>query len=182
MSTAIDYRETVARLGHADDRERWRAYAELVEAGFAAAPAVREGLSHPDWRVRRGCALFGDHYPDPELLERLKLTLTDPKAKVRLFAVHALSCEPCKPGGTPVDAVPLLIRALKEDRAIRVRRHAANMLAQQPPERRIIRAFRWSLANEDDERLHRSIRRAFRVWGLDRASGTPVSNGHPARL
>jgi hypothetical protein len=73
-----------------------------------------------------------------------------------------------------VDAVPLLVRALKEDRALRVRRHAAVMLGQQGPQKPIIRAFRWSLANESDERIHRSIRWAFKQWGLDPATGAAL--------
>src|SRR5262245_16014173 len=86
-------------LAHIEAEQRWRSYADLMSAGDAALPAVIDGLSSPDWRVRRACALFADHNPDPGLLERLKLTLNDPKAKVRMFAVHAMACEPCKPGG-----------------------------------------------------------------------------------
>jgi HEAT repeat protein len=170
MASAItDFRALVEELAHPEDDRQWKAYSALIAAGDAPVPAVFEGLSHPNWRVRRGCALYADHNPDSALLERLKLTLNDPKAKVRLFAVHALSCEPCKPGGNPVDAIPLIIRALKEDKALRVRRHAANMLCQQPPERRIERALRWSLAHETDERMLRTLQRGLRTYDAQRA-------------
>jgi HEAT repeat protein len=168
-----DFAKLVELLGHEDADQRWAAWHELMAAGMPAAAAVREGLSHPDWRVRRGAALYADHHPDPALLERLKLTLTDPHAKVRLFAVHALACEPCKPGGNPVDAIPLLIRAMKEDRAIRVRRHAALLLTQQPPERRVLRAFRWSLEHETDEKLLRTVRRGLRAAEATAAAAQP---------
>jgi HEAT repeat protein len=172
-AAAKDYAALVELLGDEDPSQRWAAWHELMAAGMPAAAAVREGLSHPDWHVRRGAALYADHHPDPALLERLKLTLNDPHAKVRLFAVHALACEPCKPGGNPVDAIPLLIRALKEDRAIRVRRHAALLLTQQPLERRVLRAFRWSLQHETDEKLLRAVRRGLRAAEQAATAGEP---------
>ncbi len=107
-----DYSALVERLGRVEGGAHWDVYRELIAAGEAPVLAVLQGLSHADWRVRRGCALYADHNPAPEMLERLKLTLNDPKAKVRVFAVHAIGCELCKPGGNPVDAVPLRVRAL----------------------------------------------------------------------
>jgi HEAT repeat protein len=171
MAATDSYTAVVERMGDPDAGERWKAFAELMHAGPAATTAVLHGLSNPDWRVRRGCALYADHHPEPELLERLRLALTDPKAKVRLMAVHGLACEPCKPGGNPIDPVPLLIRALKDDRALRVRRHAANMLCQQPGSRRITRAFRWSLEHETDAKLLRAINRGLRQWAAQPAAG-----------
>jgi hypothetical protein len=158
--------ELVAALATADRQEHWAAFAGLMAMGEGAAPAVLAGLSHPDWRVRRSCALFADHHPSPVLLDRLRLALHDPRAKVRLFAVHGLACEPCKPGGNPIDPVPLLVRALKFDRGIRVRRHAAVMLSQQPPEPRIARAFRWVREHESDAKLRKTVAR----W-MDRHGG-----------
>ncbi len=165
MPAPTPYTELVERLGHADKDERWKAVADLRALGDDAVPAVMEGLSHPDWRVRRGCAIFADHHPDPALLQRLKLTLHDPKAKVRMWAVHSLSCEPCKPGGNPVDPVPAVIKTLLEDKSPRVRRTAASMLAFQPAELRVTRALRRALQSETDERV-----RGFIRWGIGRAT------------
>ena len=156
--------ELVEQLGHADPAERERALRELHIAGDSAVPAVLLGLSNADWRVRRGCAMFVDHHPDPGLMDRLRLTLHDPKAKVRKWAVHSLACDPCKPGGNPVDPVPAAVRAL-DDRSLRVRRTAAWSLAAQSPERRSVRALRRALDSETDEKVLKAIH-----WGLSRAN------------
>ena len=145
---------------------KWQAMSELRRLGEEAAPAVLEGMSHPDWRVRRASAIFVDHEPVPELIQRLRLVLHDPKAKVRMWAVHSLSCEPCKPGGNPVDPVPLIIQRLRDDRAPRVRRMAVAMLFQRPPERRITRALRRAFAIDPDARVHASAGAWLRRHGL----------------
>lgn len=156
-------------LGQGDGRERWKAYREFEALGEETASKLATGmLSHPNWYVRRAAAIYADHHPDPALLERLKLALHDPKAKVRQFAVHSLACEPCKPGGNPVDATPYLIRAMKEDKAPRVRRMAAIMLMLGPSEKRVYRAFRSVLERETDEKVRRWAR-----MGLERMGSTP---------
>ena len=156
------YAATVERLS-GPGQQKWDALLELRAAGDAAIPAVFDGMSHPDWQIRRGCAIYVDHEPDPQLMQRLVLLLNDPKAKVRMWAVHSIGCEPCKPGGNPLDAVPLLIRAMLEDKAPRVRRMAVLMLMQQAPERRIVRAYRRALARETDAKAIR-----FLNYGLKR--------------
>lgn len=159
------HQELLAYAATGPKKEKWDALAELRTIGESAAPAILEGLSHPDWRVRRASAIFVDHEPVPELIERLRLALYDPKAKVRMWAVHSLACEPCKPGGNPLDPVPPIVRRLHEDKAVRVRRMAMNMLIQRPPERRITRAVRQALAVEQDARIQRAGR-----WWLKRHS------------
>jgi hypothetical protein len=111
--------------------------------------------------VRRWCAAYLDHNADAKALEHLALTLHDPKAKVRRWAVHSISCEPCKVGENPVNVVPLLITRVREDRSIKVRRMAALMLMQRTPDRRIARVFRSILRDQTDEPLRR-----FATWGL----------------
>lgn len=171
MTLETSYAELVEKLGSDTAAERWATYRVLVAAGDAAAEAVREGLSHPDWRVRRGCALWADHNPEPSVMERLRLTLHDPKAKVRMFAVHAMGCEPCKPGGNPVDAVPLLIQAMEHDKAPRVRRMAVAALIQQPPERRVVRALKRCLERETDARTLKIVAWRLRRWAKEQAGG-----------
>jgi len=154
MTTESIPNDLLDRLGHRDPSERWAAYGELEALPEAhAARLAIEALSHPNWYVRRAAAIYADHHPDPALLERLKLALHDPKAKVRVFAVHSLSSEPCKPGGNPVDAVPFIIRAMKQDPAPRVRRMAAIMLMLGAPQTRVARAFRSVLQRETDPKV-----------------------------
>ncbi len=148
----MDYSDLVERLTHPDADIRTGALASLETLDDDAAPAMIDWLSHPDWRVRRASAIYADHHPDPELLARLRLTLHDPRAKVRMWAVHALGCEPCKPGGNPIDPVPALIQALETDRAPRVRRMAAAMLGQQGG-RRVVRALKRAQSREQDDRV-----------------------------
>jgi HEAT repeat protein len=143
--------------------ERWAAWRVLNEAGQAALPAVREGLSHPNWHVRQVCAMLLDHHWDAESLQRLVLTLDDPKRKVRRAAVHSLGCDRCKGGENPIDAVPLLEKRLREDKSITVRRMAALTLAIQQPNRRIARILRRALRDEADAKLQK-----FAKWGLHR--------------
>lgn len=159
MPTTEELRNAVERL--ADKTTRTDALHLLELGGEHGIQAAIEGLSHPDWQVRRWCAAFMDHNSNDAALERLRLTLNDAKAKVRLRAVHSISCEPCKPGQQIADPVPLLLKRLKEDPALRVRRHTVCMLAQRVPDHRIARAFKRSLSVEVDPRLVRLLR-----WGL----------------
>lgn len=155
----------VESLG-ADSREdREAAFRQLSALGDAVVPVIMQGLGHPNWRVRRGCAQFADRHPDPALLERLRLTVHDPKARVRAIAVHSLGCEHCKVGGNPLDPIPVLLQRLKHDKAIRVRRMAAATLVPFVAERRVARAFRRSLATESDVRLRRLL-----GWGIAHAA------------
>ena len=116
--------------------------------------------------MRRWCAAHMDHHADRSALERLALTLEDPKAKVRLWAVHSIACEPCKPGQHGFDVVPLILKRLREDKAVRVRRMAALMLAMRTPDRRIARAFRRRRAEEQDAKVLKHMQ-----WGLDIHNG-----------
>jgi HEAT repeat protein len=146
-----------------DNATRWPAWKRLEEIGAAAAPAVRDGLRHGHWQVRKWCAGFLDHHSDPESLPELIPLLHDPKSDVRLFAVHSLSCDRCKLDQNPVDYVPLLIERIERDESIRVRRMATLMLAAAKPHPRSVAAFNWILERETDRKLLQHAR-----WGLRR--------------
>jgi len=85
---------------------RFLAYHALVALGEEALPAVRSGLGHGNWQVRKWTAMVLDRVADAESLAALVPLLRDPKADVRLWAVHSLSCEHCKDEvACPVDAI-----------------------------------------------------------------------------
>ena len=128
---------------------------ELTRLGRAALPAVREGLRHGDWRVRRGCAVFLDHYADPESLPDLIPLLHDPKSLVRMWAVHSLGCDRCKEDDCPpIDIVPHLIERFEQDESIRVRRAVVVVLAwARPPEAATARLFQAALEHETDAKI-----------------------------
>ena len=159
----FEARELVERLEHGDTREA--AWKRLEEMGAAAVPAVREGLRHGHWQVRKWCAAFFDHHSDTDSIPELLPLLHDPKSDVRLFAVHSLSCDRCKDEGlcNPVDYVPHLVERIERDESIRVRRMAAVMLATGRPDVHVVPVFDRILATEGDRKL-----RLHAEWGLRR--------------
>ncbi|MEM7412766.1 MAG: HEAT repeat domain-containing protein [Myxococcota bacterium] len=149
----IHYRALVARLAH--DAEREAAFDALNAAGPAARDAVRAGLRHGHWQVRRWCAIWFDHHADPDSLPALIPLLRDPKSAVRLFAVHSISCDRCKEGEPTLDVVPLLIERVQQDESIRVRRMAVCMLAHQHAHPDLEGFFQQLLDTETDAKLHK---------------------------
>jgi HEAT repeat protein len=154
---AVRAAELVGQL--ADSGKRENAYAALEALGPVALAAVREGLGHANWQVRRWCTIFLDHRADTVSLEVLIPLLRDPKSNVRMWAVHSLSCERCKEGENPIDAVPLLLERIENDESVRVRRMAAAMVAYGRPDGRAVPVFKQLLRQEADTklRLHASL-------------------------
>lgn len=113
-----------------ESQSRYSAYSALVALGASALPAIREGLRHPEWQVRRWSAICLDRISDADAMEDLVPLLEDPKSQVRLWVVHSLACDHCKDEvECPVDVVPLLIKRALEDQSTRVRRMATIMLS-----------------------------------------------------
>ncbi len=69
-----------------DGSARFEAFTALNEYGSKALPAIREGLKHGNWQVRRWCAIFLDHHSDEKSLQSLVPLLRDAKRQVRLWA------------------------------------------------------------------------------------------------
>lgn len=143
--------ELVAELS--DSMTRFPAYQGLVASGASSLPAIRKGLQHDDWQVRKWSAMVLDQVADPETLSALVPLLRDPKSDVRLWAVHSLSCEHCKDDvSCPVDAVPHLMERAEQDPSIRVRRMATIMLGTEFVDARALPVFE-ALLTEADEKL-----------------------------
>ena len=152
--TTQDPYEIVERL--ADETLRCDlVYLQLVACGPRALDAVRAGLRHEHWQVRRWCAIWFDRFAAPEALYELIPLLRDPRSKVRLFAVHSLACDRCKTGGNPIDVIPLLIERIRYDDSIRVRRHATMMLGIEHAHRDLIGFFQELFDSETDPKLHK---------------------------
>jgi HEAT repeat protein len=62
-----------------------------------AKAALVAGLDHPNAKIRWWCLQLMDHLADESYLEPILAKLSDPVAKVRRHAIHALSCGACKP-------------------------------------------------------------------------------------
>jgi len=153
--------DLVAALGRSETR--FPAYQALVALGHDALLAIRQGLGHANWQVRKWCAMILDQTADAESLAALVPLLRDPKADVRLWAVHSLACDHCKDDVTcPVDAVPHLIERIRHDESIRVRRMAAIMLGTDFADARAVPILE-GLLDDGDQKLREHARR-----GLDR--------------
>lgn len=149
-----DHSILVQGLGAASGTERFANYQALIGIGEPALPAIRDGLRHGDWQVRRWAAMCLDQIADEEALADLVPLLTDPHPKVRLWAVHSIACEHCKEDvSCPIDVVPLLIRTIREDESIRVRRMAVIMLGSEFKDERAVPVLREVLSAESDLKI-----------------------------
>ena len=155
----------------ANGKNRMAAFLALYTRGTKALAAVREGLKHPNWQIRRWSAMFADNFADGATLQALTPLLHDPKAEVRVWAVHSLSCEICKDGPNPIDAIPLLLERIEGDPNIKVRRQAVAMLAHhRMPDARVLPVFKKIISEEHDRKL-----RLHAEQGLERYEASGLS-------
>ncbi|MEO8395083.1 MAG: HEAT repeat domain-containing protein [Chloroflexota bacterium] len=74
-----------------------------VNVSDAAHQALIDGLKHPNSKVRWWCIQLMDHIADERyLLPLLTAAHTDPTPKNRRHAIHAMTCEICKPNRQPL--------------------------------------------------------------------------------
>jgi len=145
------FKDYINLLGNS---QGWKvAYPVLLQAGRAALSDVLEGLSHPNWRVRKWCVAFLDHHATKHCSNALVAALYDPSAEVRRHAVHSIGCQACKSSPAEIDIVGLLIDKVVRDQSIRVRRCAAHMLGCQPNDGRVPPIMREILQQERDAKL-----------------------------
>ena len=139
----------IERLGGRDWRDVGAAVESLHQASDAGRnAALRALLTHPDARVRKGCADFMDHHGDDSCVPALaQAARHDSIAYVRRVAVHSLGCQRCKAAPLETDFVNLLIEVIEKDENARVRREAVYSLSQQKPDARIA-AFLARLLND----------------------------------
>ena len=161
-NTIGEITDLLDQLKLAEREPREEAMSRLADAGPAGLAVVRDGLSHPHWRVRRNCCRFLDHYFDPQATDSLIRCLTDRNRKVRQQALHALSCDACKPGEGPEgrDIIGYMIERLHDDPSARVRRFASISLIQLKDEQRVREALRRARSDPDP------IVRRNAGWGL----------------
>ncbi len=162
----------------ADTRRRNQAIVDLVGAINAndlrrvrvkpeARAALISGLDHPNAKVRWWCLQLMDHLADESYLEPMLAKLSDPVAKVRRHAIHALSCGVCKPNRQPlaVRIEAALLRSLESDTDRRVRQESREGLQRLghpvPPT-----AEPGDGGDRGDEALHRTRGGAVLPWPL----------------
>jgi HEAT repeat protein len=156
-------RALALRLGDHDHAVARAAERSLEGAGRAGLDAVLWGLSHPDARVRRGCAGYLDHHGTDACFPRIRwLALHDPAAKVRYEAVHAATCQRCKPAPLTGDLVGLLVRVALDDPSVTVRLQAIAGLRSQSPDARAAGALAHIVRTETDGRLRGQAHHALK--------------------
>lgn len=107
-------RSLLGQLADVKLAESARSHLERLPEPERRAAAI-EGLRHPDWRVRRTSAWLLDRVDlTPEAAAALTRALDDEHPQVRRKAVHALSCEQCKPSDCVVDVRPLFERVIAD--------------------------------------------------------------------
>ena len=97
------------------------------------SPAVRGGPRHENADVRHRRCLFLDHFITQEAMDDLVAMLSDPDARVRSSALHALACDRCKEGSCrPIEAEVLTraIALLATDPDAHVRAHAIGLVGR----------------------------------------------------
>ena len=76
-----------------------------------------------------------------------------------------MSCESCKDGRNPIDAVPLLLERIELDTSIKVRRQAVAMLAHhRTPDARVLPVFNKIMAEDDDRKLRRHAEQGLKRY------------------
>lgn len=111
--------------------------------------------------MRHWCAICLDRTGTADVLGDLVPLLRDPEMNVRLWAVHSLACDQCKPYECAIDVVPMLVERLEQDASVRVRKMAAAMLRLQPLDPRARPALEAALARETDPKMRLHTERAL---------------------
>jgi hypothetical protein len=90
LAPGLSAEQLVAALGdpHRSSEALWR----LIALGPDAAGPARDGLGHPDPRVRVNCCKVLDHVMGQDDLAAVIGALADPEPEVRWNALHALAC------------------------------------------------------------------------------------------
>ncbi len=151
LSSTDELQALVEQLGAQDWNTARAAETALAGTGEAGIAAAIWGLSHPNVRVRRGCAGFMDHHGTDACFAPLRqVALHDPAPSVRRTAVHSASCQACKPCPLTSDLVGLLVEVALSDTNRRIRLNALWGL-HQPQDARAVAALKSILRDADPE-------------------------------
>ncbi len=155
MNDALDptpeFQTLVEQLGTQDRNAARVAETALASRGEAGIAAAIWGLSHPNVRMRRGCAGFMDHHGTDACFAPLRqVALHDPAPSVRRLAVHSASCQECKPCPLTSDLIGLLVEVALSDTNRRIRLNALWGL-HQPQDVRAVAALKSILRDADPE-------------------------------
>lgn len=109
------------------------AWWKLLALGESALPAVQAAMADPNADVRLHCVRFLDHFPTEDAVGDLARLAADPDARVRAQAVHALTCDRCKPDKCAPSAaltLPLAMEIARNDADPFVRAMAVELIGK----------------------------------------------------
>ena len=132
----------------------WRPYDGPVPVEALQAAA----LDHPDARVRRECLGVLDHAANDTSTDVFRRALADPVPRVRLFALHGLSCERCRIGDLCVaDVAAELARVVGDDPSPKVRHAAVEVAHRLVGRDELLRSAVERASVEDPDELVRAV-------------------------
>lgn len=137
----------------------WDAVRAKVETPMPPVALMQKAaLEHPNGRIKRHALGLLDHHANDESTETFRLALGDPSARVRMGALHGLSCDRCRVGELCTDdVVPTLIAVLEHDENPNVRAMSLYpLVALAGRDERIAAAFARVAANDPDELVRAS--------------------------
>ena len=111
----------------------WAARRNAMEALAAGGPSgmrvALDALSDPNPELRKAALGFIDHHATDACVPQLiHVAQHDPDPDIRRGALHALTCERCKPEPLGTDVQPVLLKLFREDANRRVRATASGSL------------------------------------------------------
>lgn len=171
-----DYDQYVRLLANRDGQPI--AKAALLSGGKPAITALIRGMAHPNPKMRVWCTALLDHMEadwDESCVQAVIERLDDEVPRVRIHALHALSCQTCHPTLPDLDVVAPLLKLATSDPSIRVRRAAVRHLALLPYDSRIVQVLTEQLVDETDSILRSRIAYAIQVHAKpSRPNNCPV--------
>jgi hypothetical protein len=159
---AKDFESLIENLGipHRAKDAYWR----LLTAGSRAVPALKQGLAHPNPKVRVAVCGILDHSLEEDCIPDLRENLTHESPEVRAWALHALACDRCKEGSCRPgedDTIPLAVDMMLNDPSALVRCRAIALVGESVHRRPAsVDALRAALESE----MHGGNRKIIRWW------------------
>jgi HEAT repeat protein len=172
--SALDERLALAYLVNSEQHvRRWREAGgpwQPFDGEVPVAAMKAAALGHPSAKVRREALGVLDHAANDESTEVFRAALSDLVPRVRLVALHGLSCERCRVGAICVDDVVLdVVAVLRDDVNVKVRHAAIDVLCRfASRDDRVVAALRTAAAEDPDPLVRAAAggaaRGEHRIW------------------
>jgi len=136
--------------------------------GAGATQDLVSGLTHPNPNVRWWCLQILDHSASDQCVPAIFELLHDPVWRVRRMAVHALSCQRCKPTPLSANMKDVLIDIALHDPCAKTRGEAIFGLLNYASDTAIIAALQHIIAEFEAIKAQGSLSKS--QWGVLRGA------------